>query len=46
MDLPASAPRVSHSVGEDDVAPEPLEHLVDSLQEVSSEGLVRTLLKL
>jgi len=35
MDLPASTPWVSHSVGEDDVAPKPLQHLIDFLQERS-----------
>lgn len=29
--IPATAPWVSHSVGEDDVAPKPLEHQVNSL---------------
>jgi hypothetical protein len=34
IDLPASTPWVSHSVGEDDVAPKPLEHLIYLLHEV------------
>jgi hypothetical protein len=31
--LPASTPRVPHSIGEDDVPPKPLEHLLNFLQE-------------
>jgi hypothetical protein len=34
VDLPATAPWVSHSVGEDDVAAEPLEHLIDFLRQI------------